>query len=330
MHNTWIPTIYWLVPINFWCVPMIFWPFPKICWSNCIDIRSENTNKLWVRTKSLWDMIKKSWERTKKSWQLTNKSWETLKCYKKGICDFLGTSNAYISQQLVPTRPSKKPTFPSNSSRTLLRRCLQYLRRRPVWPASLIRLKSISQQPVMTSCSGGKIAAARTAHISPFTSGTTTPSLRRIPRHQWGGMRPHPLSVERNSSSGVACDLAPFPSTAAARRHGTSLPLHWHYCCSGAALDLAPSHCSTTAAAGHDISPRLRRTQRQQIAPPMTAQQLGRMTIRPLHCRRSLGCSPTTPSVAANGPQICRWREKEGMIKFSELHDFFRRFAQRA
>ena len=27
--------------------------------------------------------------------------------------------------------------------------------------------------------------------------------------------------------------------------------------------------------------------------------------------------------------QICRWREKEGMIKFSELHDFFRRFAQR-
>ena len=27
--------------------------------------------------------------------------------------------------------------------------------------------------------------------------------------------------------------------------------------------------------------------------------------------------------------QICRWREKEGMIKLSELHDFFRRFAQR-
>ena len=27
--------------------------------------------------------------------------------------------------------------------------------------------------------------------------------------------------------------------------------------------------------------------------------------------------------------QICRWREKEGMIKFSERHNAFRRFAQR-
>ena len=50
---TGFPTIYWLVPINFWwipiffwCVPTIFWSFPGIFWSNCIDIQSENTNKL--------------------------------------------------------------------------------------------------------------------------------------------------------------------------------------------------------------------------------------------------------------------------------------------
>ena len=28
------------------------------CWSNCIDIQSENTNKLWERTKNLWDTTK--------------------------------------------------------------------------------------------------------------------------------------------------------------------------------------------------------------------------------------------------------------------------------
>ena len=45
------------------------------CWSNCIDIHSENTNKLWERTKNPWDTTKNSWELTKKSWELTNKSW---------------------------------------------------------------------------------------------------------------------------------------------------------------------------------------------------------------------------------------------------------------
>uniref|UniRef100_A0A2C9GPA8 Peptidase S1 domain-containing protein n=1 Tax=Anopheles arabiensis TaxID=7173 RepID=A0A2C9GPA8_ANOAR len=57
---TGFPTIYWWVPINFWwipiffsCVPTIFWSFPRIFWSNCIDIQSENTNKLWDRTNNL-------------------------------------------------------------------------------------------------------------------------------------------------------------------------------------------------------------------------------------------------------------------------------------
>ena len=34
--------------------------------------------------------------------------------------------------------------------------------------------------------------------------------------------------------------------------------------------------------------------------------------------------------VAKNKANSLRWREKDGMIKFSERHDFFRRFAQRA
>ena len=103
----------------------------------------------------------------------------------------------------VPLASSGRRALPSNSFRTLLRCCWRSLRRRPVCPASPIRLKSISQQPVMASCSGGTIAAARMAHISPFTSGTTrrccnlgrnatSPFLRRIQRHQWGGMGPRP------------------------------------------------------------------------------------------------------------------------------------------
>ena len=68
---------------------------------------------------------------------------------------------------------SGRRAFPSNSFRTLLRRCWRSLLRRPVCPECLIRLESIPQQPVMASCSGGKIAAVRTAHISPFTSGST-------------------------------------------------------------------------------------------------------------------------------------------------------------
>ena len=56
-----------------------FWHFPRIFWSNCIDIQSENTNKLWERTKNLWVTIKQLRERTQKSWELTNKSWKPCK-----------------------------------------------------------------------------------------------------------------------------------------------------------------------------------------------------------------------------------------------------------
>ena len=58
--NTRFPTVYWLVPIFFWCVPTMFCPIPRFFWFNCIDIQSDDTNKLWERTNNLLDTMYKS------------------------------------------------------------------------------------------------------------------------------------------------------------------------------------------------------------------------------------------------------------------------------
>ena len=86
--------------------PTIYWLVPRMYGFNCIDIQSDDTNKLWERTKNLWDTMNKSWDESKKLWEPTNKSWETLyqrysnKSYQFG-CYFNGATRIHVPNQEI-------------------------------------------------------------------------------------------------------------------------------------------------------------------------------------------------------------------------------------